>query len=130
MAALFLINNFFFAPRPGLGFFSQAAVCARYFQKSCVKRVNRRTVFHAELLRMTGITPFPRFRKKLRKKAKARPKNRLPNSISYRRPCSHFNYYLILRDEHVATRPLSFVLSGDIRGRVAASRSHGAHLHT
>lgn len=44
-----------------------------------------------------------------KKKEKAQPKNCLPCSNSYRRSCSHFNYYLIPRDEHVATLAVSLL---------------------
>lgn len=69
--------------------------------------VNRPLFF----LRTSFIAPHLVFdvdsAKTIAKKAKAPPKNRLPSGIWYRRSRSHFNYYLIPRDEHVAARAVS-----------------------
>ncbi|CAG4962483.1 unnamed protein product [Colias eurytheme] len=69
------------------------------------------------------------FAKSSAKKEKAQPKNRLPNSISYRRSCSHFNYYLIPRDEHVATRPVSLP-PGELRPQDLCRRARTEPTYT
>lgn len=96
-----LINNFFFARRPW--FFFPARRFLRVFPLLCV---NSLAVFSISHYLMQCLV-FDNSAKSSTKKAKAQPKNCLPNSISYRRSCSHFNYYLIPGEEHVATRTIS-----------------------
>lgn len=97
-----LINNFFFA-RPWF-FFRRDFFCAHYVYYVSIGLC----FFHLR----TSYLVFVDSAKSSAKKAKAQPKNRLPNSISYRRSCSHFNYYLIPGDEHVASFAVFLPLVG------------------
>lgn len=97
-----LINNFFFAPRPWF-FFLGATFSARISFIMCQLGSGFFSIVDSSIASCFVSIDSA---KSLAKKEKAQPKNCLPHSMSYRRSCSHFNYYLIPGEEHVATRAI------------------------